>query len=107
VKKTEGSVFAVADAARLQRLSARLTAKLHEAPIRPIGGDEDEVSEEELNVGDGKPWFLIFGLMDCDEVHCGEDRGYAWNDVRRYEKPLSGRRWMDDVVDDVVAKYGQ
>lgn len=71
-KRTEG-VFAAAEAARLQRLNAKLRALTSTAPA-VAGGEEGGDSgpgsgEKEQHVDmPGSCWFTAFGLLDHQEI---------------------------------------
>jgi hypothetical protein len=65
-KRTQG-VFAVADAARLQRLNA----KLHALTAATVAKEEEEGEGEEQQDGDlpGSCWFAAFGLLDHQDIN--------------------------------------
>jgi hypothetical protein len=66
-KRTQG-VFAVADAARLQRLNAKLHA-LTTAPVvaeEEEGGEEKEQQDVDLP---GSCWFAAFGLLNHQDIN--------------------------------------
>jgi hypothetical protein len=57
--KRESGVFAVADAARLARLSAKLKNKVH------ISDDDDREGENDPeDIGDWHAFYLLLGLVD-------------------------------------------
>ncbi|KAG8916038.1 hypothetical protein FRC02_004266, partial [Tulasnella sp. 418] len=84
--------FAVADAARLARLNARLAAKIKEPVPRPEQEDEEQDELMDDEDVEGKPnWFLVFGLMDPDQIHSG-DEGDG--------NVMDGSQWIVDVLKD-------
>lgn len=70
-KRTEG-VFAAADAARLQRLNAKLlhaqTATATAAAGGQAGGDSDHEEEQDVDMP-GSSWFAAFGLLDHQDIN--------------------------------------
>ncbi|KAA1466163.1 hypothetical protein DENSPDRAFT_876292 [Dentipellis sp. KUC8613] len=75
-KKRENGVYAAVEAARLQRLNAKLVA-LTTQDVE--GEDEEEVVEDD----EGSPgwyWFMSFGLLDPDEVTPWTMEGFGFGD---------------------------
>jgi hypothetical protein len=71
-KRTEG-VFAAAEAARLQRLNAKLRALTTAAPAatgeEEEGGDFGREKEKDQDVDiPGSCWFTAFGLLDHQDI---------------------------------------
>jgi Protein of unknown function (DUF2423) len=69
-KRTEG-VFAAADAARLQRLNAKLHAQSATATATgggQGGGDSDHEEEQDVDMP-GSSWFAAFGLLDHQDIN--------------------------------------
>lgn len=67
-KRTEG-VFAAADAARLQRLSAKLRAQTTTAAAAgDVGEDSDREEEQDVDMP-GSSWFTAFGLLDHQNIN--------------------------------------
>ena len=65
-KRTQG-VFAVADAARLQRLNAKLHALTTAAAVAE---EEEEGQKEQQDVDlPGSCWFAAFGLLDHQHIN--------------------------------------
>jgi hypothetical protein len=62
-KRTDG-VYAAAEAARLQRLNAKLRALTTTATATADGGEEEDVDTELP----GSCWFATFGLLDHQEI---------------------------------------
>ena len=66
-REVAGSAYAAVDAARLERLSAKLRAKF---ATKPVDGENDD--EVEMQGEDGAPagWldFALFGLLDPDQI---------------------------------------
>lgn len=69
-KRTQG-VFAVADAARLQRLNAKLHALTTTAAAVAAEEGEGEEGEKEQQDVDlpGSCWFAVFGLLDQQDIN--------------------------------------
>ena len=76
-KKREDGVYAAIEAARLQRLSAKLAEvrnKYNDADdeLAPLNPDqEDGMDQDQSSAGSSQlssAWFLLFGLVDPDEV---------------------------------------
>lgn len=67
-KKRKEGAFAVADAARLQRLNAKLRALTNSAVAKE--GEEEE-GEKEQQDGDlpGSSWFAAFGLLNHQDIN--------------------------------------
>lgn len=65
-KRTQG-VFAVADAARLQRLNAKLHALTTAAVADEERGEEGE-KEQDVDMP-GSCWFAAFGLLDHQHIN--------------------------------------
>lgn len=64
-KRTQG-VFAVADAARLQRLNAKLHALTTTTAIAEGGEGEKEQQDVDLP---GSSWFAAFGLLNHQDIN--------------------------------------
>ena len=76
-KKREDGVYAAIEAARLQRLSAKLAAvrdadKEGDIELAPLNPDEEDGMEQDQGSAGSSPlssaWFLLFGLVNPDEV---------------------------------------
>ena len=81
-KKREEGVYAAVEAARLERLSAKLAAVKDSKTIAAIDGDDANDREEEngdIGRGDangvdgeeietGSLWYLVFGLLDPSTI---------------------------------------
>jgi hypothetical protein len=68
-KRTQG-VFAVADAARLQRLNAKLHALTTTAAAAAEEGEGEEGEKEQQDVDlPGSCWFAVFGLLDQQDIN--------------------------------------
>jgi hypothetical protein len=77
-KKREEGVYAAVEAARLERLSAKLAAVKESKKIAAIGGDDaNEREDEEHGLGKnvdgeeieaGSLWYLAFGLLDPSTI---------------------------------------
>ena len=69
-KRTQG-VFAVADAARLQRLNAKLHALTNAAALaEEEGGEEGEKEQQDEDVDlPGSCWFAVFGLLNHQDIN--------------------------------------
>jgi hypothetical protein len=65
-KRTQGA-FAVADAARLQRLNAKLHA-LTTPAAEEEEGEEGEKEQQDLDLP-GSCWFAAFGLLDHQNIN--------------------------------------
>jgi len=63
-KRTQG-VFAVADAARLQRLNA----KLHVLTTAAVAEEEEKEKEQQDVDLPGSCWFAAFGLLDHQDIN--------------------------------------
>jgi hypothetical protein len=100
--KREDSAYAVAHAARLERLSKKLADIANiEQPSASLERDDDS-SEERLDMDEqGWPIFALFGLIDPDDIstfdtgHEHERRSYSkektWYARRPYTKPSDSR----------------
>jgi hypothetical protein len=71
-KRTQG-VFAVADAARLQRLNAKLHALTNAAAAaeeeeEEEGGEEGEKEQQDVDLP-GSCWFAAFGLLNHQDIN--------------------------------------
>ncbi|TFY72508.1 hypothetical protein EVG20_g509 [Dentipellis fragilis] len=83
-KKRENGVYAAVEAARLQRLNAKLVA----LSTQDVEGEEDEeVVDDE--VSPGWCWLASFGLLDPDEVTPSAMENSGFSDE---PFPLSGMR---------------
>ena len=67
-KRTEG-VFAAADAARLQRLSAKLHTQTTTAAAAAGEGEDSDLDEEQDVDMPGSSWFTAFGLLDHQDIN--------------------------------------
>ena len=67
--KRDDSVFAVAHAARLQRLSQKLTTIARPTPALKTLAQVEETTEEELvEEPEGWQFYALFGLVDPDAI---------------------------------------
>jgi hypothetical protein len=69
-KRTQG-VFAVADAARLQRLNAKLhalTSTTTASVAKEEEGEEGEKEQQDVDLP-GSCWFAAFGLLDHQNIN--------------------------------------
>jgi hypothetical protein len=66
-KRTQG-VFAAADAARLQRLNAKLHALTAATVAEEEEGEEGEKEQQDVDLP-GSCWFAAFGLLDPQDIN--------------------------------------
>jgi len=66
-KRTQG-VFAAADAARLQRLNAKLHAVATAAAAEEEDGEEGEKEQQDVDLP-GSCWFAAFGLLNHQDIN--------------------------------------
>jgi hypothetical protein len=65
------SAYAVAEAARLEKLHARLKERISQPIIRI--SDHEEKAESEMDIADGEQlWLMVLGLVDQDELSSSE-----------------------------------
>jgi hypothetical protein len=69
-KRTEGA-YAVADAVRLNRLSAKLAKVAQTTPLM----DDEDAEDDRLDEGEKIPGWLMFGLLDPEDIN-SDSLGY-------------------------------
>ena len=73
-KKREDGVYAAIEAARLERLSAKLAVVKNSGKIAAIDGEDEKEEQERIEKEDeaiveaGSLWYLAFGLLDPSHV---------------------------------------
>jgi len=73
------SAYAVAEAARLQRLNARLQAKLVEEIVKENEEPASLTMDVDANGERQKQIFMLLGLIDQDDLHCNDGSSNAAN----------------------------